>query len=481
MKEVPFDLRIVRSVDFYGSTGLIPIPPGTLKADLHLEGIKQDRGQWVDYFSVEDYDRLIDSPFMYSRADTAMLKVANTEVLIASYSPNDKVSASEIANTIREILAAQSKYLGGKLPVDKYAFVFYFTDEPVTSYGALEHSYSSFYYMPEMGIGEMEQQLRDFAAHEFFHIITPLTVHSEEIENFDFNDPKMSRHLWMYEGVTEYFAGNVQVKYDLISPEAYLQLIRQKMMTAANFNDTLPFTQLSQQTLSKYHDQYFNVYMKGALIGLCLDLKLLSLSGGEYGLQHLMMDLSEEFGKNEAFRDEELFDIISARTYPEIGEFFARYVAGSDTLPFDEIFALAGVTYKDRQKVMDLSIGLENYNLGLDQERGKLYIANDYHFNDFGKMLGFRRGDVLLKINGEEIPDVGPALPAFFDRQQAAMREGVPFTYTVLRMDKEGEMQELELSAEAVRIERSVRYLLEFIENPSSEQKKVRDAWLTAG
>ena len=40
----------------------------------------------VDRFIVEDYDRLIDSPLMYSEADTAIIKVANTDVLIASYS-----------------------------------------------------------------------------------------------------------------------------------------------------------------------------------------------------------------------------------------------------------------------------------------------------------------------------------------------------------------------------------------------------------
>jgi predicted metalloprotease with PDZ domain len=41
--------------------------------------------------------------------------------------------------------------------------------------------------------------------HEFFHIVTPLSIHSKEIQDFDYND-KMSEHLWMYEGVTEYFA-----------------------------------------------------------------------------------------------------------------------------------------------------------------------------------------------------------------------------------------------------------------------------------
>ncbi len=92
----------------------------------------------------------------------------------------------------------------------------------------LEHSYSSLYYMPEMPIEEMNQQLRDFAAHEFFHIVTPLTIHSKEIQDFDFNNPKMSQHLWMYEGMTEYFAGSVQVKYDLISPEQYLKFFARR-------------------------------------------------------------------------------------------------------------------------------------------------------------------------------------------------------------------------------------------------------------
>jgi predicted metalloprotease with PDZ domain len=48
--------------------------------------------------------------------------------------------------------------------------------------------------------------MMDVVSHEFFHIVTPLSIHSKEIQDFDYNDPKMSQHLWMYEGVTEYFA-----------------------------------------------------------------------------------------------------------------------------------------------------------------------------------------------------------------------------------------------------------------------------------
>lgn len=293
LKEPDFQLNIVRAKDLYGSTGLIALETGKLPNSLKLEKGTSAAGKVVDVYRATDYDHLVDSPLMYARPDTAVIRVANTEVLIGSYSPTKKISARQIAESIREVLMAQKSFLGGKLPVDKYAFIFYFTDKPVLSYGALEHSYSSFYYMPEMPIEQMNQQLRDFAAHEFFHIVTPLTVHSEEIENFDFNDPKMSKHLWMYEGVTEYFAGLVQVQYGLITLDEYMQTIREKMMTADQFLDTVAFTQISKFTLDKYHDQYYNVYQKGALIGLCLDIKLRKLSEGKTGLRDLMLQLSK--------------------------------------------------------------------------------------------------------------------------------------------------------------------------------------------
>ena len=50
------------------------------------------------------------------------------------------------------------------------------------------------------------------------------------------------------------------------------------MFTAEEFDDNLPFTELSLGALDLYADQYYNVYQKGALLGLALDLSLLELS-----------------------------------------------------------------------------------------------------------------------------------------------------------------------------------------------------------
>jgi predicted metalloprotease with PDZ domain len=474
MKKSKFEINIIRDKSFYGATGLKASFNPPLVASLSKEAADQGNVA-VDQFLLEDYDKLVDSPLMYSEADTAIIRVANTDVLVASYSPNKMVSAAEIAESIKEVLEAQSKFLGGKLPVDKYAFVFYFTDQPVTSYGALEHSFSSIYYMPEQTIQQMNQQLRDFAAHEFFHIVTPLNIHSEEIENFDFNDPKMSQHLWLYEGMTEYFAGSVQVKYGLITPDQYLSVLRNKMITASNMKDNLPFTELSLGALDEYADQYYNVYMKGALIGLALDIELRKLSDGAYGTQNLMAELSEKYGQNAAFKDDELFDVITEITYPEIGEFFKTYVYGETSLPYATIFNEIGVSFLESSSQMIYSVGIGNNTITVVQvgDKNKIAIANENSLDDMGKALGLKDGDVILKINGENFPDLGPELSPFVQKKTAALEYLETLTYTVLRGK-----EEVKLSAKVIQSEQVIPFLIRFDANATAEQLKLRKSWL---
>jgi len=473
MKHIGFDFDIIHPDNFYGGTGLIANNVNSLSTSLNKENQQVASGTKKDSYSVESYDRLVDSPLMYAEVDTALIKVANTEVLISSYSPNKVVTAKEIAETLSEILSAQNEFLGGKLPVDKYAFVFYFTDQPVTSYGALEHSYSSMYYMPEQTIDGMRTQLRNFAAHEFFHIVTPLNIHSEEIHAFDFNDPKMSKHLWMYEGITEYFAGNMQVKYDIISEEQYLQVMRGKMVNASGYIDTVAFTDISKFTLDKYADQYGNVYQKGALIGMCLDIVLRDLSKGEYGVQNLMADLAIKYGKNQAFTDDALFNEITKMTYPEVGEFLKSYVGGNKTLPYQEMFQKVGIDYVADDKYMDFDLGISNAVIGADPAAGTLFIRNEDALNEFGKLLGFKNEDVIKKINGNDFPPLGPKIGPFIGERQAELIEGNNFSYTVLR---EGE--EVKLETPVRKIEKSRRHQIALSEDATEDQLALRKAWL---
>jgi predicted metalloprotease with PDZ domain len=478
MKELPFHVNVIRDRAFYGCTGLTAKQTGS--STKRREKAESSEKSRTDVFEAKDYEELIDSPVMYSEPDTSTIHLGNAQVLVGSYSPNKKITAKQIATSIRDVLIAQEKFLGGKLPVKKYAFIFYFADQPVMSYGALEHSTSSVYYMAEEKIEEMAAELRQIAAHEFFHILTPLTIHSEYFDDFDFNNPRLSEHLWMYEGVTEYFASAVRVKYGLIKPEEFLKSLIQKARTSDQFLHDVPFTDISKHAIDKYHDQFYNVYQKGALIALCLDLKLLKHSGGKYSLRDLMLDLSKKFGKDKAFREDQLFEEITNMTDPAIGEFFNRHVRGIEMLPLKEVLNYAGVKYVAEQKVEDYSLGITNAEIGVAQHENKprLQISSIEKQNAMGSALGLLEGDILMEINGQILPDLGPELGKALHKLSKTMREKETLSYLVLRKNESGEWKEVRLSAPVKKVEVVKRHLMTFDEHATAAQLNLRKAWL---
>ncbi|HMS64269.1 MAG TPA: peptidase M61, partial [Ignavibacteria bacterium] len=256
-----YKLNFRKPSGFYGSTSLV----NELRTDTE------------EIFNAPDYNFLVDNPVMFCVPDTVSINFEETKVLLSVYSPGKGMTAADLTPQMTKLLNAIRTYLGGKFSADRYTFLYYFSDKNNGSgmFGALEHNYSSFYYMPDVpkaASSYMVKQLMSTSAHEFYHTVTPLNLHSEEIGNFDFNDPKMSEHLWLYEGVTEYNADYIQLREGLIKMKDYSKIIEEKMNGASGYNDTLPFTVMSKGALDIYEDQYQNVYQKGALIGLCLDI-----------------------------------------------------------------------------------------------------------------------------------------------------------------------------------------------------------------
>ena len=211
MKNLPYQIDITRPIEFFGTCS--------------LTGVSSKDN--IDTYTVSDYMELQDAPMMYNVPDTAVLNIGETQVLISLYSQNKITTSKFIAEQIREILFAQQEYLGGVLPIKKYAYLIYLTPGGSISgsSGALEHSYSSMYFLPEMDQKYLAQTIRDVSAHEFFHIVTPLNIHAEQIGDFNYNDPQMSKHLWLYEGTTEYASGLVQIKYGNMSVSDYIKII----------------------------------------------------------------------------------------------------------------------------------------------------------------------------------------------------------------------------------------------------------------
>ncbi|QCR21262.1 peptidase M61 [Pontibacter sp. SGAir0037] len=461
LKQIPYELTITKPEGFYGSTPLQAVST-TATADRYL---------------IQNYVELADAPLMYNRPDTSIVNIGKTEVLVSVYSPSKRVTSKPIAENVKGILEAQRSYLGGTLPVDKYAFIIYVPEKAGKSgsYGALEHSYSSVYFLPEMPEQQFSSTMRDVAAHEFFHIVTPLSVHSEEIAYFDFINPKMSKHLWMYEGVTEYFASHVQRYEGLFTTNDFMQKIRDYIANSRTYyNDTLPFTVMSANVLDEYADQYGNVYQKGALIGMALDIRLRELSNGEYGLRNLMLDLSKTYGKDKPFQDDTLFDTITELTFPQIREFFSRYVEGSEPLPLQETFSKVGISYEPVAVERVNSYG--GFIPGYDREADKITVAETREMDAFGKKMGFKIDDQLLTLNGQEITPLN--VKELFSTDLQRLESGSPIEIVVGRKNARGKIKKKKLKGVVTTQEKEIPHVLKPASDATEQQQRLRAAWL---
>ena len=458
-KAQPFEINIKHPDIFYGATPLEDANPSAQ----------------ADQFNTESYMELTDSPIMYSRPDTTTLKVGSAKILVSVFSHGSGKYSAGIAGKVSDVLNAAKTYLGGDLPIKKYAFIIYLFDhQPKSnSSGALEHSYSSFYYLPQSGGDGLGQMVRDVAAHEFYHIITPLTIHAEEIGDFDYQKPTMSEHLWLYEGVTEYTAHYVQMREGVTNMEVFLKEMAQKAQVSRQyFNDTLPFTKMSKLVLTpKYEAQYTNVYQKGALIGLCLDVKLRALSGGKTGLQTLIDELSKKYGKKRSFKDADLFNEIERLTYPEIGAFLRTYVGGTSPLPLEEIFSLAGYKFYTGKKVRDFTLGGINLNVS----GGRFVIAGLADENALGKQLGYKLGDRIISINGNDL--MAQNYEQVVGGWKKTAKEGDRLKVVVERTKKNGKVKTKKLRGRCIMIDKTLPYIIEPESTPSPAQAAVRKAW----
>lgn len=389
--ELPYKINITHPATLWGATAMIDT----------------DASDTKDTFTTSRYAELVENPIMYAKPDYTTFTVNGMEIIIAVYSPNGLVTAQSITPEMKTMMTAQKNFLGRFNSTKKYAVLLYLSDitkkPDAKGFGALEHPTSTTVVMPEMMPKEqLAEQLKDVVSHEFFHIVTPLTIHSKEIHNFDYNNPKMSQHLWMYEGVTEYFANLFQVNQGLITETEFYQRMSGKIANSLTMDDTMPFTKMSAEVLKKpYKDQYLNVYEKGALIAMCIDIEIREKSNGQRGILDLMQKLSQEYGSQKAFDDKDLFAKITQLTYPEIGEFLNTYVAGPTPIPYETYFAKMGITKGKMQVPTNIFIHNQSPVITvIDPNTKELLIIQGGELNDFMNTIGIKGGDILQEVNG---------------------------------------------------------------------------------
>ena len=461
-KEVPYELNI---------TAPAGLEPATSLPKLGVE--RPVKGQHS--FFAKRYFEVIDNPVMLARPNSVTFDVGDITVTLSVYSPNAAYSAKDLQPKMEAMMRAQKDFLGDLSATSTYTILLYLaeiSESDATGYGALEHHTSTVVVLPEALPREiLEESMVDIVSHEFFHTLTPLSVHSREIQYFNFNEPEMSMHLWMYEGTTEYFANLFQVQKGLIGEGEFYDRISEKISNSRVYNDTLSFTRMSENILqSPFKENYLNVYEKGSLINMCLDILLREMSKGEKGMLWLMGELASKYNEDTPFNDPELIGEITDMTFPEIGQFLKRHVEGNEPIPYEDFLEKAGLRIEEEES--PVSYFFKDQVPYIDADPSNLdviYIQKGMELNSFLRDLGAKGGDVIQDINGT---------PVTLDSMRAIIGES--FTWDAgkeIRMTVLRDGLEIVLNGKAGIPTYTERKILE-VDSPSQAALALRKSWL---
>jgi predicted metalloprotease with PDZ domain len=443
--------------------------PVKLKVDYKSDwtiGTALDEGKDGFYYA-ETYDRLADCPILIGDLTTASSKVNDINVGIYMYSPDTSLTAGKVLNMADDVLQAAGKFIGYS-PTDHYDFLFCFMSPEdyqknnLHSAGALEHCNSSLFVFPSR-VG-LSNRLRDDMAHEFMHILTPLNLHSNFIQPYNFEVPTASEHIWLYEGVTEWEAHILQLRSGLITPEEYLKNISEELNVNDHFDQSISLTEMSKEVYTEEgRQQFFNFYNRGAVTAAMLDIRLLELSHGKRGLRNVLLDLLKRYGKNKPFNENEFFDILVKMTYPEIQKFIDGYIKGIKPLPYEAYMKKLGYRYiakrvsEDKRPSLGIGLGLNDKNQFFVRE------ASDELLKD-----GVKLNDVILKALGQEVN-----LTSAHKILEQIMSMQVGDTCKVV-VERDGK----EIEIPAILHQRMDKHIFEDIGKLTDEQKFLRDAWM---
>jgi predicted metalloprotease with PDZ domain len=387
------------------------VAPSTLirTSALQETGSKSmENGDVVSSYFAPRYFDITDNPMFYGNLDVEEFLVGDIKIVLSVFSPTGKHKAETIKDIMFKMMQAQKKYLGDVNSTSRYDIYLYLAgnnEDAPRGFGALEHHTSTVVVLPEAMPDEaLAESMTDVVSHEFFHIVTPLSVHSEDVHYFDYNDPTFSKHLWMYEGVTEYFATHFQIYEGLQSEDDFYAKVLGKINSASGMNDEMSFTMMSENILDEpYAGQYINVYQKGALIGMCIDILMREASNGNRSMLSLMKELSNKYGKDKPFVDDNLIAEITAMTYPSVGEFLNTHVVGTTPIDYKVFFEKVGLQVSEAKIKTNYIQNGSALIVTANPNEGTIFFTPLVEKNSFWFENGVRANDIIKSIDGEAV------------------------------------------------------------------------------
>lgn len=422
-----------------------------------------------------DYHRLADSPTIAAPAlttwDFEVDGVPYHAVFRGALDLADRTREEIVGDLIaltREVVA-----LFGVTPFEQYWHLYQLVPYPFGH--AVEHEASASYVLSD-GIFRSDRGYRGFlsvTAHELFHAWNVKRIRPAALWPYDYSTPQLTGLHWVTEGVTSYYDTLVLARAGLVTPAAYYEALADNIQSLQNS----PGRRVTSATLasitswfSGYGDgnphQTVSFYTKGALLGLLLDLRIRDATNGERGLDEVMRRLWQEYYEQGRGYPEDGFQrAVEAVAGRPFDEFFARYVHGTEELPYDSTLAVVGLTARQEA---DPSRPAATLGLTARPEDGRLVVGNVLPESP-ALEAGIMRGDTVVSIDeaalqsAEDLRAILEAREPGDALEVVVQRPGGQRTMTVT-LGGDG----------------NLRWVVEPVARPGERQIRLREGWLAS-
>jgi predicted metalloprotease with PDZ domain len=370
-------------------------------------------------YNISNYEELAEAPLMVApKLKAAKFNEGGVQYWVVA-TGDDAFPVDSFAMRARNVVRAESSFFG-KLPFEDYMFAVYAGSGRAERYG-IAHLNSSVYTIPGADWAANGENDQHIIATTFFQTWNGKQFHISPLGPVDYSAPIIARSLWFNEGLSDYYADLLMVRYGALSPSAFFHSI-DEWQACAEMDHKTSLEELSMNTRHYDKGTCNALRARGALAALLMDIEIRSRTKGKLSLDNVLLRMSHDAPSGKTYEDKNFIRTIEKYSTVPLDTFGAHYIAGRDAMPVEAYLTKIGAARELPESMKaDGALGLE---LALNTA-GLAIVSETAHDSVFASP--FEKGDTVTAINGEKVT------PRAIAEAKAAAVRGEPVKLKVVK------------------------------------------------
>jgi predicted metalloprotease with PDZ domain len=420
-----------------------------------------------DTFEADSYDHAVDSPVEIGNFQGADFEEGGARYQVVVDAQPADFDMAKITAMLHKIVAAATSWMDDR-PFDRYMFLYHFPQGPAG--GGMEHAYSTAIAVNADVLAKSPEALASVTAHEFFHLWNVKRIRPQALEPVDYTHENYTRSLWFSEGCTSTAADFIQLRGGLLNERQFendlageiAELQHRPAHLTQSAEESSLDAWLEGDPYYRRPERSISYYNKGELLCVALDLAVREASHGQASLREVFQWMNDNYAKKQMFFPDSdgVRRAAEAVSHADLEWFFAKYVSGTDEIPWNDFFRGVGLRLtQSTTTTADAGfIASRNFDAPL--------TVTAVMEGSNAEIAGLQVGDIILEINGKA---------AGQESSESTARLNPGDTITVkIRTTRSGD-RELKWKM-ASRDE--IFYELKDVDHVNAEQRARRAAWL---